>query len=53
MAATDRKAYRESLPGDALERLWFWPPTPEWYRRKRADFVDRYLERAGGYPEPA
>lgn len=53
MASADRDALRDSLPGDALDRLWFWPPAPEWYRRKRLEFRDRYLDAAETYPAPA
>lgn len=51
MPAAERAVYRASLPGDALERLWFWPPTPEWYRRKRAEYHARYLKVALRDPE--
>lgn len=53
MAEADRRAYLASLPGDALERLWFWPPAPDWYRRKRADFTERYAEAVAIEPAPA
>jgi spermidine/putrescine transport system substrate-binding protein len=53
MPAAERDAYQASLPGDALERLWFWPPTPEWYRRKRAEYHASYLKVAQRDPESA
>jgi spermidine/putrescine transport system substrate-binding protein len=50
MDSSDRDAYLDSLPGDALQRLWFWPPAPDWYQRKRAEFTKRFAEAVASEP---
>jgi spermidine/putrescine transport system substrate-binding protein len=33
----------ETYPGDALERLWFWPDEPDWFLELQNDYVNRYM----------
>ena len=32
-----------AYPGDALEKLWWWPDEPTWYGNLRGEFRDRFL----------
>jgi spermidine/putrescine transport system substrate-binding protein len=38
-----RDGFRQSYPGDALNQLWWWPPTPVWYARLRAEYQDKFI----------
>lgn len=31
-----------SYPGDALEKLWWWPAQPTWFVSKRNEYADRF-----------
>ena len=43
LSAEVRERFRLSYPGDALSRLWWWPPTPIWYARLRAEYQDKFI----------
>jgi spermidine/putrescine transport system substrate-binding protein len=53
MVEEDRRIYEKSLPGDALQHLWFWPPAPDWYRQQVNGHIDRYMKAADREPAPA
>lgn len=38
-----RDGFRQSYPRDALSQLWWWPPTPVWYARLRAEYQDKFI----------
>lgn len=38
-----KTAFEEAYPGDALEKLWWWPAEPQWYADIRAEFRDNFL----------
>ncbi len=38
-----KKSFVEAYPDDALERLWFWPPEPAWYRDIRAEYRNKFV----------
>ena len=38
-----KKNFQEAYPGDALDRLWPWPPTPSWYAEIRAEYRDKFV----------
>jgi spermidine/putrescine transport system substrate-binding protein len=38
-----KKNFQEAYPGDALDRLWPWPPTPSWYAEIRNEYVDKFV----------
>jgi spermidine/putrescine transport system substrate-binding protein len=38
-----RTNFTDAYPGDALGRLWWWPPEPVWYAAARAEFRDRFV----------
>ena len=35
--------FQEAYPGDALDNLWPWPPTPSWYANIRAEYRDKFV----------
>ncbi|MEQ9172803.1 MAG: extracellular solute-binding protein [Rhodospirillales bacterium] len=37
------KAFKDAYPGDALEKLWWWPDEPVWFAGLRNAYRDRYL----------
>ena len=37
------KAMLESYPGDALERLWFWPDEPDWFFQLQNAYANRFI----------
>jgi spermidine/putrescine transport system substrate-binding protein len=37
-----QRNFKEAYPGDALERLWAWPPEPTWYADLRSQYADRF-----------
>ena len=38
-----RAAFEASYPGDALEKLWWWPDEPAWYASIRAEYRDKFV----------
>lgn len=38
-----KKAFEDAYPGDALDRLWWWPTEPQWYADLRTGYRDRFL----------
>lgn len=38
-----RAFFAAAYPGDALERLWWWPIQESWYITKRNEYQDRFL----------
>jgi spermidine/putrescine transport system substrate-binding protein len=38
-----RAFFAEAFPGDALEKLWWWPVQDSWYVSLRNEYTDRYL----------
>lgn len=38
-----RSAFEAAYPEDALEKLWWWLPEPQWYADSRAEFADRFI----------
>src|SRR3546814_7738463 len=42
ISADSKKAFGEAYPGDALDRLWWWPPSHPWYTEIRAEYSDKY-----------
>ena len=43
LAEKAKIAFDEAYPGDALDRLWWWPTEPQWYADLRTGFRDRFL----------
>jgi spermidine/putrescine transport system substrate-binding protein len=43
LSEQSRRNFMEAYPGDALDRLWWWPPEPVWYAAARAEFRDRFV----------
>ena len=43
LAPAAKKNFQEAYPGDALDKLWPWPPTPSWYAEIRAEYVDKFV----------
>ena len=35
--------FADAYPGDALEKLWWWPIQESWYVTKRNEYQDRFL----------
>ena len=38
-----RENFSQAYPGDALSRLWWWPPMPIWYANLRAEYRDKFI----------
>lgn len=38
-----RQFFADAYPGDALERLWWWPIQESWFVTKRNEYQDRFL----------
>ncbi|TCO81186.1 spermidine/putrescine transport system substrate-binding protein [Plasticicumulans lactativorans] len=38
-----RRFFAAAYPGDALDRLWWWPVQEAWYVKLRNEYQDRYL----------
>lgn len=38
-----KKAFEDAYPGDALDRLWWWPTEPQWYADLRTGYRDRFV----------
>jgi spermidine/putrescine transport system substrate-binding protein len=43
LTAESKKAFEEAYPGDALDKLWWWPAEPVWYAAARAEFRDKFV----------
>ncbi len=43
LSAESKKAFEEAYPGDALDKLWWWPAEPVWYAAARAEFRDKFV----------
>ncbi len=43
LSEASKKAFQEAYPGDALDRLWWWPAEPVWYAAARAEFRDKFV----------
>jgi len=43
LTAAAKKNFSESYPGDALDKLWWWPPEPAWYVAARGEYRDKYV----------
>ena len=43
LSEASKRNFREAYPGNALENLWPWPPTPSWYARIRAEYRDSFI----------
>ncbi|MFC5587057.1 extracellular solute-binding protein [Nitratireductor kimnyeongensis] len=44
MTSDDAKAFfAAAYPGDALEKLWWWPIQESWFVAKRNEYQDRFL----------
>ena len=37
------KVFMEAYPGDALQKLWWWPDEPQWYAEVRAEYRDKFV----------
>jgi spermidine/putrescine transport system substrate-binding protein len=37
-----KKNFAEAYPGDALERVWAWPPEPGWYAELRTSYAEKF-----------
>ena len=37
-----KKNFQEAFPGDALSKLWPWPPEPTWYAEIRSQYADKF-----------
>jgi spermidine/putrescine transport system substrate-binding protein len=42
LPAETRTLFQEAYPGDALARLWWRPPEPNWYIRARKEYADKF-----------
>jgi len=38
-----KNAFNTSYPGDALNKLWWWPDEPTWYASIRAEYRDKFV----------
>jgi spermidine/putrescine transport system substrate-binding protein len=43
LTEASKKNFQEAYPGDALDKLWPWPPTPSWYAEIRAEYRDKFV----------
>ncbi|HEX9569248.1 MAG TPA: extracellular solute-binding protein [Rhodospirillales bacterium] len=43
LTAAAKKNFSEAYPGDAHDKLWWWPPEPTWYMAARGEFRDKYV----------
>jgi spermidine/putrescine transport system substrate-binding protein len=37
-----KKNFQDAFPGDALSKLWPWPPEPTWYAEIRSQYADKF-----------
>ena len=42
MPAASKAFLAAAYPGDALEKLWWWPAQPTWFVSKRNEYADRF-----------
>lgn len=38
-----KAAFKSAYPGDALDKLWWWPDEPTWYATLRAEYRDKFV----------
>lgn len=43
LSAAAKANFKAAYPGDAIERLWWYPPEPAWFVPARAEFRDKFL----------
>ena len=43
LSPESKKAFSTAYPGDALDRLWWWPPSEPWYTEIRAEYRDKFV----------
>ena len=43
LSEASKKNFSEAYPGDALDRLWWWPPSEPWYTEIRAEYRDKFV----------
>ena len=43
LSPESKTAFSEAYPGDALDRLWWWPPSQPWYTEIRAEYSDKFV----------
>jgi spermidine/putrescine transport system substrate-binding protein len=43
LQAAAKEQFMQAYPGDALERLWWYPPEPQWFIAIRNEFRDQFL----------
>ena len=44
LAAADVKAfYQAAYPGDALQKLWWWPHQDAWFVKLRSEYADKFI----------
>lgn len=34
--------YKAAYPGDALSKIWWWPPQPAWFVKSRSEYADKW-----------
>jgi spermidine/putrescine transport system substrate-binding protein len=42
LSDSDKKFLAMAYPGDALEKLWWWPASPSWFVTKRNEYADKF-----------
>ncbi|MBB4063962.1 extracellular solute-binding protein [Gellertiella hungarica] len=42
MSADVAKFYNDSFPGDALQKLWWWPDQAAWFLALRGEYADKF-----------
>ncbi len=42
MSEPARRSFTDAYPEDALQRLWFRPPEPQWFTRLRVRYAERF-----------
>ena len=43
MAAENKAFFAAAYPGDALDKLWWWPVQESWFVAKRNGYQDQFL----------
>ncbi|WP_162939834.1 extracellular solute-binding protein [Neorhizobium sp. NCHU2750] len=38
----DKKLFQSSYPGDALSKLWRYPPSPSWFLSVRNEYAEKF-----------
>jgi len=41
--AQTKAAFESAYPGDALDKLWWWPDEPNWYAEIRSEYRDQLI----------